>query len=195
VVSGLKAAAREAATRKLYCFGVLGCLKAIGRVLERCHRAPLAGLVYPFVQIVEAYHSVCPSSNYIPLALHLAEILTRLSSAHDLMIPLVPKMIVRVLQSEHFKRNKATLAGEGFDLDLGYQISETRMKGVAVWTDILQKCLLLLGQYCLGLMVGVSTPEQFLALLSALKHIPTKFGNPLHAKALLSFIKCLKVSS
>lgn len=61
--------------RKLYSFEILNCLRLLTAVVTRVEDEEISALIYPLIQVLESYSRLTASSDFIPLKLHISDML------------------------------------------------------------------------------------------------------------------------
>lgn len=130
--------------RKLYSFEILNCLRLLTAVITRIDSEELSSLVYPLVQVLEAYAKLQPATEFMPLRLHLVDLLIEISERTGVFVPYALTLAHQQLQCKEFAKSKPKTAENAqCELALLYQISEKNLKSTSFWaalfTEVLKK--------------------------------------------------------
>lgn len=93
--------------------------------------------MYPLVQVLEAYSRLNLATEFIPLRLHIVDLLLEVTERTGVLVPYSLTLAHQQLQCKEFTRSKPkTAENSQCELALLFQISEKNMKSTSFWAQL-----------------------------------------------------------
>lgn len=126
-------------------------------------------LAHPFVEVTLGLLELFPSQTYIPLHLHLLDLLSAYSLASGTFTP-VFRFVERILQNKHFVAKLPSKKAK-FDLEVNCRVNEDQLKEAGIWESFLDTLLVITTRYLLWAAKTPAFLEYSFVVLKDLKKL------------------------